>query len=65
MTHLLALNLDEVADEHPDLVKVMRSGDVDEAAQTMRDQLVYDHDAMRAAALGRGQLRHLGLSQLS
>jgi DNA-binding GntR family transcriptional regulator len=61
VTHLLALNLDDVADEHPDLVDAMRSGDADSAARTMQDQLAYDRDAMRAAAIGKGQLTHLAL----
>lgn len=60
--HLIAANLEEMRDEHPELVEVMRSGDADRAADTMRDHLVYDHSAMRAIALGEGGRPGLGLS---
>jgi DNA-binding GntR family transcriptional regulator len=49
--HLLALNLDAVADDHPDLVAVMRSGNAQQAATMMREQLISNREAMRVAAV--------------
>ncbi len=48
---LLALDLDDVPDEHPDLVELMRAGNPDAAAQNMAEQLTANHERMRAAAL--------------
>jgi DNA-binding GntR family transcriptional regulator len=62
VTYLLAMNLDGVRDEHPELVEAMRSGDADRAAETMRAHLEYDHATMRAAAIGAGTRTELSLS---
>lgn len=48
---LLALDLDEEPDEHPDLVKLMRANRATEAAENMAAQLKANHERMRAAAL--------------
>lgn len=48
---LLALDLDDVPDEHLGLVRLMRGGDEDRAAQNMAEQLIANHQRMRSAAL--------------
>ena len=59
--HMLAMRLEGIADEHPELVDAMRTGDGDRAADTMARHLRYDHTTMRAAALGDGSLTTLSV----
>jgi DNA-binding GntR family transcriptional regulator len=48
---VLALDLDDVPDEHPALVALMREGNPDDAVQSMLDELTANHQRMRDAAL--------------
>lgn len=54
--HMLAYDASvvTVVDEHPLLVRTMRSGDATRAAAVMREQLVHDYEVMRELAI-RGQ----------
>jgi DNA-binding GntR family transcriptional regulator len=51
--HMLAydINLLKVLDEHPELVRIMRSGDAPGAALTMHEQLMHDYEVMRELAI--------------
>ena len=62
VTHLLAVKLEGVRDEHPELVDAMRAGDEHRAAETMRAHLEYGRETMRTAATGAGGWSALSLS---
>jgi DNA-binding GntR family transcriptional regulator len=44
--------VEEVRDEHPRLVRVMRGGDAAAAGRLMRDQLQHDYEVMRTLVTG-------------
>jgi DNA-binding GntR family transcriptional regulator len=54
--HLLAQDVENLVDEHPIMVEVMRRGDPEAAATCMHEQLEAAHEAMRTAAMRSAQL---------